>query len=70
MARFCVIGPNVSSNIGRTWSNDVDASAKHAQRLLAENEKCDKLFVVQVVKVVERPLPQVVVRDFDEATDN
>lgn len=69
MAKFCVIGVNVNSNIGRTWSTDVNVSTDHARRLMAQNEKIDKLYVVQVVKVVERPLPQVAVRDFDPSID-
>lgn len=69
MAKFCVIGPHVSSNIGRTWANDVAVSTDHARRLMSQNEKIEKLYVVQIVKVVERPLPQVAVRDFDPSID-
>lgn len=69
MGKFCVIGLTVNNNIGRAWSGDVAVSTEHARRLMAQSDKIDKLYVVQVIKVVERPMPQVAVRDFDPSID-
>jgi hypothetical protein len=54
---FCVIGPVVNSSFGRTWKRDEEAALKHAKKLIANSydrgPKVKKLYVVQVVKVVE-----------------
>lgn len=54
---FCVIGPVVNSSYGRTWKTDLEAAIKHGKKIIAgsydKGAKVKKLYVVQVVKVIE-----------------
>lgn len=74
---FCVIGPTATAAFGRTWKKDKDDAIKHAQKLIrnklgnGNSGQELKLFVVQVVAVVETPKASLTVRDISsEDTDD
>ncbi len=57
---YCVIGPSVTQNhpIKRTWKNDQEAAATHAEKLINNSfdgtrNKVKRLLVVKVVEVIE-----------------
>lgn len=75
---YCVIGPTATQNYGRTWKKlQADAEA-HARKLIRNSTvdgkaKLQRLFVVQVVSVVEVPQPTLTVRsttaeDYEDLT--
>lgn len=72
VAAFCVIGPSVNNSFGRTWKKTQAEAAKHARKLInqsvdsAGNPKTRKLFVVQVVEVIEVPGPTLISRRLEE----
>jgi hypothetical protein len=66
---FCVIGTTVNSSFGRTWKKAKADAVAHARKLIknsannAGNPTTRKLYVVQVVAVVEVPGPRIDARD-------
>lgn len=69
MKDHCVIGPTAGSGKhARTWLENEDEAIAHATKLLHKTEngaygqKCDKLFVVKIVAVVELTPPPTTVR--------
>lgn len=64
MKDHCVIGREIRTDLGRTWLNE-DEAVKHAQTLVNKpgHREGVRLFVVKVVKVVERSPPPTIVRD-------
>lgn len=73
--RFCVISPTVdASGHRRTWHKDLAKAVAHGRRLINQNaergnaKKTSRLFVVQVVRVLETP-PLVTVTDRDPKVD-
>lgn len=58
---FCVIGATVNSQFGRTWKKAKADAVAHARKLIKNsvgdngNPRIRKLYVVQVVEVVEVP---------------
>lgn len=75
---YCVIATTVNNDYGRTWKKDLDGAVSHGKKIIRNSgssgglPKCRKLFVVQVVQVLEVEGPPVTVRgataeDFEEA---
>lgn len=68
VAAYCVISSTVNNDFGRTWKKDKDAAIAHAKKLIRNSgvsgglPKCRKLFVVQVVEVVEVAGPPITTR--------
>jgi hypothetical protein len=68
VSAFCVISTTVNNDYGRTWKKDKAAAVAHAKKLIRNSPlsngvpKCRKLFVVQVVEVVEVPGPAISTR--------
>jgi hypothetical protein len=67
LGMFCVIGPRVNDTYGRTWKKTKEEAQRHATRIIQDashtSKKVNRLFVVEVVGVVEVPQLQVVVRN-------
>lgn len=64
---FCVIGAVVNTTFGRTWKKTQEDAVKHAKKLIRNSvvngrPKTEKLFVVQIVEVVEVPQMEVTSR--------
>ena len=65
MKPFCVISPMVDARAcKRNWFDTEQEAVDHASRLM-EDKEIKQLLVVKATKVIERPLPQVVVKDVD-----
>ncbi len=74
---FCVIRPTATQTFGRTWKTEMADAVKHATKMIRNkmdsSNKIERLFVVQVVQVVELPQAKVDVRgvsaeDVDDLT--
>lgn len=67
--KFCAISPTVNADgIARTWKDTLDEATAHASRIIERShargsKKVRRLFVVQVVAVVETPRISLTVRD-------
>ena len=63
---YCVIGVSVGQ-FGRTWKKSQADAVKHAKKLIRDSvsngrPKTERLFVVQIVEVVEVPQMEVTTR--------
>lgn len=72
---FCVIGPSVTQNhpIKRTWKNDQESAAKHAEKLIKDSydgrtARTKRLLVVKVVEVIEIDGPPITRRTASQIT--
>ena len=69
---FCVIGASVNSTFGRTWKRNQADAATHARKIIryqadnGDKKKHVKLFVVQVVEVLETPQVAIISRGTTE----
>lgn len=64
--RFCVIGESITSQscIPRRWVDDPVFAAAHAEALIRKH-RCRRLYVVQIVQVVELAEPPIRVSEPD-----
>lgn len=62
--KYAVITPQLSAEgVDRKWTANIDDAVRHASELLEQNKSRNEFLVIQVVKVVKRPLPTVEVTD-------